>query len=124
MLPYIICLHALLLAQSPAKPVPVYKPIPKVLHIASIFAAQADVAMTMEVKHTYGGVNEQDPLARPIVNLPNPAYEIVSMGLAVGLNLLADRAAQSPRWHKFARPLLAAQIIGNSYGFAYTFKHR
>jgi hypothetical protein len=122
MLP-LIFLH-LLLAGAP-KAVPDYKPIPKVLHIASLLAAQADTAMTIHSKLEYGrGATEADPFARPIVGLPNPAYEAVSMGIIVGLNLLVDRMAHSPHWHKFARPILAAQIAGNCYGFVYTFRQR
>lgn len=113
---HLFCLYALL-------SVPVKPAVPKIniwWHITSIAMAQADVATTMYVKNKYGGIDEHDPLARPIVNLPNPAYEAVSMALVVGLNLVADRMNRSVRFHKFARPILAIQIGGNAAGFSYT----
>lgn len=88
------------------------------LHVASIVAAQADVANMMYAKDH--GFVEYNPIAAPMVNLPNPAYEVTAMGSAIALNLLADRMNRSRRFHKFARPLLALQIGGNVYGLTST----
>lgn len=94
-----------------------YRPIPRVLHIASILSAAGDIAATQRLKSTTG-VYEQDPLAKPIVN--NAAYSVWAVAVVVGLNLAVDRMNTSPRLHKFAKPLLMIQIGGSTQGFIWT----
>jgi hypothetical protein len=120
--PIIVCLHlAMLTSPLPAKPMPKYAPISKVYHVASVASAMADTGMTLRDKVVYGGFDEYDPVARPIVALPNPAYVAVSVAMVVGWNILADKANESPRFHKVARPMLWLQTAASTYGFGSTF---
>jgi hypothetical protein len=104
----------------PDRPLPRMAETPKLiapaLHAVSLAFAQADIGATI----SRGQRNEQDPLAKPFTSLPAPGYEAAGMALAVGFNLLADRANRSPRFHRFARSLLYAQIAANAAGFSYT----
>ena len=99
------------------------KPIPRWMHAVSLGAAVADISVTAYGKHAYpypGGFVEYNVLAKPVVNLPNPVYVPLAVGIAIGFNLLADRMNRSRRFHRFARPMLLLQSAGSCYGTAST----
>ena len=60
--------------------------------------------------------SDSDPLARPIVNLPTPAYVAAGIALATGVNCLSLKMGRSHRFHKvwFVPQLIS--IGGNSWG--------
>lgn len=69
-------------------------------------------------------VHEYDPLARPFVHLPAPAYYATGAALATGVNWLGWKLAHSRRWHHvWWAPQLSA-IAANSSGYGYTITHR
>lgn len=120
MIPALVCLHLMFFSHPRPRiwiePLP---PIPRGLHFASFAAAGADFSATTLNHDSWGRhFREYDPLARPVVNLPTPAYGSASTGVTLGINLLADRMNRSPRWHRWARPLLYAQIGANLAGVA------
>lgn len=142
-----ICLHILLAAHAlappaqvdahaalagmylPEKPLPHYDvmvaPLPRSLHFASLAAAALDVANTAATKNHWGkDFKEADPFVRPIVDLPNREYELTAAAGIIGLNLLADEMNRSPRWHRFARPLLKTQTALNVAGITFTLANR
>jgi hypothetical protein len=63
---------------------------------------------------------EADPLARPFIQLPKPAYYATGLALATGINYVGWRMARSRHLHKvwFLPQLLT--IGGNSYGYTTT----
>ncbi len=100
------------------------KPIPKWMHAVSLGAAIADISVTAYGKHRYSsGFVEYDVLAKPIVNLPNPVYVPIAVGIVVGFNLMADRMNRSPRFRRFARPMLFLQSVGSCIGAVSTKEH-
>jgi hypothetical protein len=60
---------------------------------------------------------ETDPLARPFVHLPAPAYYATGLALATGINWLSWRMAHSRRWYKLAPIPQLLTIGGNLYGY-------
>ncbi|MFI5106359.1 MAG: hypothetical protein ACHP79_15660, partial [Terriglobales bacterium] len=60
---------------------------------------------------------EADPLARPLVRLPTPAYYATGFALATGLNWISWKMGHSRRWHRLAAVPQLLAIGGNSYGF-------
>lgn len=95
------------------------RPISKWWHVASFVAAEGDIAATSRLKQS-PGFYEINPAMRPLATLPTAEYVVSASAFNLGLNLLADRLNRSERFHRFARPLLAAQIAGNLAGIAYS----
>ena len=60
---------------------------------------------------------ETDPLARPLVKLPAPAYYATGFAIATGLNWISWKMGHSRRWHKLAAIPQLLAIGGNTYGF-------
>lgn len=87
-----------------------------VLSAAVYMASLADMHQTMHVRNQPSWF-ERDPLARPIVRLPAPAYYATGLTLATGVNWLSWRMGHSRRWHKLAFMSQLFSIAGNSYGF-------
>jgi hypothetical protein len=110
----------------PAKPNP-FKPIPQspvhfsksnfaILSAAVYGAALADMHQTAaERKNSWW--YETDPLAKPFVRLPAPAYYTVGLVMATGVNWLSWKMAHSRRWHRLAPIPQVLSISGNLYGF-------
>ena len=100
------------------------KPLPKWLHAVSFATGFADLASTAYYKNYYGRYFYEDfPLARPLVHQQTSRYVPLGMGMLVGFNLLADRMNRSPRFRRFARPMLALQSVGSCWGLGYTLSH-
>jgi hypothetical protein len=68
-------------------------------------------------------VDEHDPLVRPFVHMPPPAYYATGAALATGMNWLGWRISKSRRWRRmWWAPQLTA-IAANSFGYGYTLAH-
>lgn len=61
---------------------------------------------------------EEDPLARPLVQLPKPAYYATGLALATGVNYLSWRMAKSRHLHKVWFLPQVLSIVGNSWGYS------
>jgi len=79
-------------------------------------AALLDMHQTMHVRH-YSWWMETDPLARPFVRLPAPAYYATGLALATGVNWLGWKMGHSRRWRKLAAVPQLMSIGGNTYGY-------
>ena len=64
---------------------------------------------------------EADPLARPFIRLPAPAYYASGLAMATGLNWLSWKMAHSRRWHKLAPVPQLLAVGGNLNGFRSNF---
>jgi len=84
---------------------------------AGVYAASlADMHQTMHVR-SYSWWQEKDPLARPLLRLPAPAYYAAGLSLATGVNWISWKMGHSRRWNKLAFLPQMFSIAGNSYGF-------
>jgi hypothetical protein len=81
-------------------------------------AALADMHRTLEVRKNSWWY-ETDPLAKPFVRLPTPAYYVTGLAMATGLNWLSWKMAHSGRWHRLAPIPQLLSIGGNLYGFQF-----
>ena len=79
-------------------------------------AAFADMHGTLK-ERKYPWWYEADPLARPLVKLPAPAYYATGFALATGLNWISWKVGHSRRWHKLAAIPKLLAIAGNTYGY-------
>jgi len=84
---------------------------------AGVYAAGlADMHQTMHNKQ-FSWWYESDPLAKPLVKLPSPAYYAAGLALATGVNWLSWKMGHSGKWRKVALLPQLFAIAGNSYGF-------
>ena len=84
---------------------------------AAVYAASvADMHETIRVRNESWWY-ERDPLARPIVRLPAPAYYAAGLALATGVNWLSWKMGHSRRWQKMAFLPQLFSTAGNAYGF-------
>src|SRR5262245_33346615 len=72
-----------------------------VLSVCVYVASLADMHQTMRVRK-YGWWQEKDPVARPLVRLPAPAYYAAGLALATGVNWMSWKMGHSRRWHRLA----------------------
>ena len=79
-------------------------------------AAFADMYQTLQQRNNPGW-HEGDPLARPLLRLPAPAYYATGLVMATGLNWLGWKMAHSRRWHKLAPIPQLLAVGGNLNGF-------
>lgn len=69
------------------------------LSIAGQVAAYADVRTTLSLRNQYPGFQDSDPLARPIVGLPSPAYTAFAAGLTLAISEASSKMHKSSnRW--------------------------
>jgi hypothetical protein len=88
---------------------------------AGVYAAAGlDMEETASFRHHF---REYDPLAKPLVGLPAPAYYAAGALFATGVNWLGWKMARSPRWHKIWWVPQASSIAGNLAGYSYTRAH-
>jgi len=67
--------------------------------------------------------DEKDPLARPFLRLPAPAYYASAALFATGINFLGWKMARSERWHKIWWLPQVTSMAGNLAGYGYTRAH-
>jgi hypothetical protein len=79
-------------------------------------AAILDMHQTLAVRSSPWWY-ETDPLAKPFVRLPAPAYYATGLALATGVNWLSWKMGRSRRWRKLAPIPQVLSIGGNLYGF-------
>ena len=84
---------------------------------ASVYGASVvDMHQTMHFRN-YSWWYETDPLAKPIVRLPAPAYYATGLALATGVNWISWKMGHSRRWHRLSPLPQVLSIVGNTYGF-------
>lgn len=106
---------------EPRKPVKdEHKRLFFVLSAGVYTAAGLDMEQTVALRPHF---REYDPLARPLVGLPAPAYYAAGALFATGVNWLGWKMARSPRWHKIWWVPQATSIAGNLAGYSYTRAH-
>jgi hypothetical protein len=87
-----------------------------ILSAAVYGASLADMYRTMK-ERKYSWWYERDPLARPFVKMPAPAYYATGLVMAAGLNWISWKMRHSRKWGKQAAiPQLLANA-GNTYGY-------
>jgi hypothetical protein len=79
-------------------------------------AALADMHQTLAVRENSWWY-ETNPLAKPLVRLPAPAYYATGLAMATGINWLSWKMARSRRWRKLAPIPQLLAVSGNLYGF-------
>jgi hypothetical protein len=87
------------------------------LSVAGQGAALADATTTLDLKHAHPVTfYENDPLARPFVNLPPPAYVASVVGLTAGVSVISWklRRSEHPLLRRFWWVPQAAQIALNA----------
>ena len=67
--------------------------------------------------------DERDPIVRPFLRLPAPAYYASAALFATGINFLGWKIARSERWHKVWWVPQVATMAGNLAGYGYTRAH-
>ncbi|MGB8799416.1 MAG: hypothetical protein WCC97_01910 [Candidatus Acidiferrales bacterium] len=67
--------------------------------------------------------DERDPIARPFLRLPTPAYYASAALFATGMNFLGWKMARSARWHKIWWVPQLTSMAGNLAGYGYTRVH-
>ena len=88
---------------------------------AGVYTAAAfDMQQTESLRPHF---REYDPLAKPIVGLPTPAYYAAGALFATGVNWLGWKMARSPRWHKIWWVPQVTSMAGNVAGYSYTRAH-
>jgi hypothetical protein len=67
--------------------------------------------------------DERDPIVRPFLRLPAPAYYASAALFATGVNFLGWKMARSERWHKVWWLPQVTSMAGNLAGYGYTRAH-
>jgi hypothetical protein len=67
--------------------------------------------------------DERDPIVRPFLRMPAPAYYASAALFATGINYLGWKMARSERWHKIWWVPQVATMAGNLAGYGYTRAH-
>jgi hypothetical protein len=87
-----------------------------ILSAAVYGASLADMHQTLK-ERKYDWWYETDPLAKPFVKLPAPAYYAAGLAMATGLNWISWKMGHSRRWRRLAPIPQLLAIGGNSYGY-------
>jgi hypothetical protein len=61
--------------------------------------------------------SEEDPLAKPLVGLPHPAYYATGYALLTGVNWVSWKMEHSRRWHRVSWLPQALTASGNFVGY-------
>jgi hypothetical protein len=67
--------------------------------------------------------DEKDPVVRPFLRLPAPAYYASAALFATGVNFLGWKMARSERWHRIWWMPQVTSMAGNLAGYGYTRAH-
>jgi len=94
------------------------------LSAATYTAAALDMHATadaVQLKKNYPafylGYPEADPIARPFVKLPAPAYYACGFALATGVNWLGYRMSRARKWRKAWWLPQSISMSANGYGY-------
>jgi hypothetical protein len=87
-----------------------------ILSAAVYGASFADMHQTLK-ERKYDWWYESDPLARPFVRLPAPAYYATGLAMATGVNWISWKMGHARKWHKLAVIPQLLAIGGNTYGY-------
>jgi hypothetical protein len=94
------------------------------LSAAAYTAAAFDMRATanaVELKRTYPalywGNPEGNPIARPFVELPKPAYYACGLALATGVNWLGYKMSRTRKWRKIWWLPQSISISANTWGY-------
>lgn len=87
-----------------------------ILSAAVYGASLADMHQTLKARK-YSWWYETDPLAKPFVKLPAPAYYAAGLAMATGLNWISWKMGHSRRWRRLAPIPQLIAIGGNTYGY-------
>jgi hypothetical protein len=87
-----------------------------ILSAAVYGASLADMHQTLQ-ERKYSWWYETDPVARPFVRMPTPAYYATGLAMATGLNWISWKMGHSRKWHRFAAVPQLLAIAGNTYGY-------
>ena len=101
---------------KPMSPVRFHKKQFLILSAAVYGASFADMHQTLK-ERKYDWWYESDPLAKPFVRLPAPAYYATGFALATGLNWVSWKMGHSRRWHRLAVIPQLVAIGANTYGY-------
>ncbi len=91
-----------------------------VLTVGVYAAAGLDVQRSESMLPNF---DEKDPVVRPFLRLPAPAYYASAALFATGINFLGWKMARSERWHKIWWVPQVASMAGNFAGYGYTRAH-
>jgi len=94
----------------------------------SFFVLSAEVYTAAELgmqlsESTLPHFNQRDPVVRPFLRLPAPAYYASAALFATGINFLRWKMARSERWHKIWWLPQVGSMAGNLAGSGYTRAH-
>jgi hypothetical protein len=67
--------------------------------------------------------DERDPIVRPFLRLPAPAYYASAAFFAAGINLLGAKMVRPERWHRLWWIPQVSSMAGNLAGYGYTRAH-
>jgi hypothetical protein len=87
-----------------------------ILSAAVYGASLVDMHQTLQ-ERKYSWWYETDPVARPLVRLPPPAYYAIGLAMATSLNWISWKMGHSRKWHKLAAIPQLIAIGGNTYGY-------
>jgi hypothetical protein len=87
-----------------------------ILSAAVYGASLADMHQTLQ-ERKYSWWYETNPVARPLVRLPSPAYYAAGLAMATGLNWISWKMGHSRKWHRLAAIPQLIAIGGNTYGY-------
>ena len=104
------------LKSKPKDPVRFHKASFIVLSAGVYAAGLADMHQTLENRRMSWWY-ETDPLARPFVHLPAPAYYASGLAMATGINWLSWKMGHSRRWRRLSFIPQVLTVGGNLYGF-------
>ena len=94
-----------------------------ILSAAVYGASLADMHQTLQ-ERKYPWWYETDPVARPLVRLPTPAYYAAGLAMATSLNWISWKMGHSRKWHRLAAIPQLIAIGGNAYGYKSNLFHR
>jgi hypothetical protein len=87
-----------------------------ILSAAVYGASLADMHQTLQ-ERKYSWWYETNPVARPLVRLPSPAYYAAGLAMATGLNWISWKMGHSRKWRRLAAIPQLIATGGNTYGY-------